>query len=312
MVEIINESWRQYLVRPSVEECDHLPSPLDLKRKILVKVKYVPPEAVKKKTAKSAAPSLSRARSSSSSSLSENQDLPVGEEMKKKKSAITEALSALGVYTRSYHFKSLQAPESSVPTHVFSLSENKFREVHDKEGDLLFTHNKRFLMRAFPSGMRVASSNLDPSGFWRKGVQIVALNWQKRDKGMMLNEAMFADSNGWVLKPRSFRGQVPDNAEYLPFHNTDKICLSISIKIFAGQKIPLPLGDTKPEGFRPYVKCELHVEKSNVTTKSGSEVKKNHYRQRTQTAKGCDPDFHAEEMVFPPAYGAVEELSFLR
>lgn len=313
MVEIINEMWAQFLIRPSAEECYHLPSPMDLKRKILVKVKYMPPEAVKKKAAKSSAPpSLRRGRSSSSSSLSENQDIPAGEEKKKKKSAITEALSALGIYTRSYHFKSLKAPESSVPTHVFSLSENKFAEVHEKEGDLLFTHNKHYLMRAFPSGMRVASSNLDPSSFWRKGVQIVALNWQKRDKGMMLNEAMFADSNGWVLKPKSLRGQVSGNAECPPGKATDKSCLSVSLRIFAGQKIPLPIGDSKSSGFRPYIKCELHVERSDSPAKNGGGDKENYYKQRTQTAKGCDPDFHAEDLVFPPAYGAVEELSFLR
>ena len=313
MVEIMNETWAQFLVQASPEECKHLPSPSELKKKILVKVKYVPPQTVMKEVAKSSTASRSRrARSSSTSSSSEDQDAPVGEEKNKnKKSAITQALSALGIYTRSYHFKTLGAPESSVPTHVFSLSEDKFAEVHQKEGDLLFLHNKHFLMRAFPSGMRVASSNLDPSRFWRRGVQIVALNWQKRDRGMMLNEAMFADSQGWVLKPKSYRGHAPGIAQDSSSTTSSQGGLSVSVRIFSGQKIALPIGETSSNGFHPYVKCELHVERLNDHPENGrSDPDK--CKQRTKTAKGCNPDFQAEEISFPLAYDVIQGLAFLR
>lgn len=88
-----------------------------------------------------------------------------------------------------------------MPTHVFSLSEKNLMEVHAKHGPALFSHNRKFLMRAYPSGLRIGSSNLDPVRFWRKGVQIVALNWQNCDEGMMLNDAMFLGTGGYVLKP---------------------------------------------------------------------------------------------------------------
>ena len=321
MVEIINELWAPYLVRAKSEELDHLPSPKDMKGKILIKVKYVPPEAMKKKVAKSSAQSvLGRNRTvSSSSSSSENQDVTVGEEQKKKKSAITEALSALGIYTRSYHFKSLGAPESSIPTHVFSLSENKFEEVYEKEAGSLLNHNRHFLMRAFPSGMRVASSNLNPLKFWLKGVQIVALNWQKYDKGMMLNHAMFADSDGWVLKPEGCRGNLAEDGNSQG-EVSKVVRLTISVTIFAAQAIPLPTGDSKPSGFHPYIKCELHVDKAqeNHTVEQDPNPKKganrksdSRYKHRTTTQKGCNPDFKTEHMVFP-ATNVVESLSFLR
>lgn len=208
MVEIIEQSWKGMLVQIPTEPCMELPSPGELRGKILVKVKYVAPETAKKKVVKDTAPQLQRAQSKSSSSESENQDGMNGEEKKKKKSSIIESLSSLGVYTRSYHFKSLTSAEALVPTHVFSLSEKKLMEVHESHGPTLFSHNRNFLMRAFPSGIRVSSSNLDPSVFWRKGVQIVALNWQKYDEGMMLNQGMFADTGGWVLKPRGYRGSA--------------------------------------------------------------------------------------------------------
>lgn len=63
-------------------------------------------------------------------------------------------------------------------------------------------------MRAVPRCARFDSSNLDPFLFKRKGaktvasVQIVALNWQSWDEGMMLIEVMFASENGWALSSR--------------------------------------------------------------------------------------------------------------
>jgi len=46
--------------------------------------------------------------------------------------------------------------------------------------------------------------------FWSNGSHVVSLNWQKFDRGMQLNEAMFVGTGGWVLKPPSVRGlQAP-------------------------------------------------------------------------------------------------------
>ncbi|KAL8805869.1 MAG: hypothetical protein Q9200_005249 [Gallowayella weberi] len=318
MVEIIEQTWRGMLVEPPANECEQLPSPGELRRKILIKVKYVAPEKVNTKAAmKAARPSIGRRKSSSSSSDSDNQG---SVDAKKTKSSIIESLSALGVYTRSYHFKGLSAPESTVPCHVFSLSEKKFMDVHESHGPTLFSHNRNYLMRAFPAGTRVTSSNLDPAIFWRKGVQIVALNWQKFDAGVMLNEGMFAGSGGWVLKPRGYRGQsrgqrsgVSDEsqADAIPHKQ-----LSLSIEFFAGQDLPLPIGDRKPNSFSPYVKCELHVEKpeerTGATIEGGGRSTNGEYKCKTRTGQGIGPDFGGERMDFLDVPGVVEELSFVR
>ena len=315
MVDIIKQAWKGMLVTTSPESCKKLPSPGELRRKILVKVKYVAPKAVKDPV-----PSLRTVRSHSLSSDSENQGTSGGEGKEKKKSSIIEALSALGVYTRSYHFKNLSAPEATVPTHVFSLSEKKLMEVHESHGPTLFSHNRNFMMRAFPSGMRVSSSNLDPSVFWRKGVQIVALNWQKSDEGMMLNHAMFAGSRGWLLKPKGYRGDLHGKVTKVTDESqADAIAhgtLSLSVEVFAGQNIPLPPGDSKPDGLRPYVKCELHVEKpaerSGAPIEGGGKSKEGEFKRRTKKSRGIDPNFSGEKMEFIKIPGVVEELSFVR
>lgn len=153
MVQIMNETWAEYLVPQPSEDAQRLPPPGDLRRRILVKVKYAAPGA------------------SPAVEVEEAQDrLPpeaqAGPKAKAKKaSKIIQALSALGVYTRGVSFKSLTQPEASMPTHIFSLSEGGVEEVHDKNARLLFEHNRKYMMRTYPSGMRIQSSNLDPPVF---------------------------------------------------------------------------------------------------------------------------------------------------
>ncbi|KAL8993848.1 MAG: hypothetical protein Q9169_006036 [Polycauliona sp. 2 TL-2023] len=318
MVEIIEQTWKGMLVNRPTGECQQLPSPGELRGKILIKVKFVAPEKATKKAASKVGTSSMRRENSSSSSDSDNQGSVDAKQ--KKKSSIIEPLSALGVYTRSYHFKDLSSPEATVPCHVFSLSEKKFMDVHESHGPTLFSHNRNYLMRAFPAGTRVTSSNLNPAIFWRKGVQIVALNWQKFDAGVMLNEGMFAGSGGWMLKPRDYRGHghgqesgVSDESQGdAVAHKT----LSLSIDILAAQELPLPIGDDKPHGFQPYVKCELHIEepeeRSGAAIEGGGMSKDGECKFKSKSSRGIEPDFGGERVEFTNVANVVEALSFLR
>ncbi|KAL8637662.1 MAG: hypothetical protein Q9228_005089 [Teloschistes exilis] len=318
MVEIMEQAWKGLLVRPAADEGEQLPSPAELLRKILVKVKYVAPEKVTAKVAKATKPSMQRKKSSSSSSCSENQGAE--SKAKTKKSSIIGPLSAMGVYTRSYHFKDLSSPEATVPCHIFSLSEKKLMTVHESHGPSLFSHNRNYMMRAFPSGTRVSSSNLDPAVFWRKGVQIVALNFQKYDAGVMLNAGMFAGSAGWVLKPKGYRGnRQGQHAAVSEESQSDAIIhrtMSLSIEFLAAQDLPLPTGDRKPKGFNPYVKCELHVESLEERTgeaiEGGGKSKDGEYKHKTKTHRGTEPDFGSEAVHFSDVPGVVDSLSFVR
>jgi hypothetical protein len=170
MVNIMKQVWDGLLVPPPDKNADVLPPPGDFRHKILVKVKYAPPGV-------------------DTAAVSDEDAGPVdpaaAEKKKKKPSKIIHPLSDLGIYTRGVSFKSLSQPEASMPTHIFSLAEKAVAEVHEKEPMQLFEHNRKYMMRAYPSGLRIGSSNLDPASFWRKGIQIVALNWQNWDEGMM-------------------------------------------------------------------------------------------------------------------------------
>ncbi|KAL2126846.1 hypothetical protein VTI74DRAFT_133 [Chaetomium olivicolor] len=177
-------------------------------------------------------------------------------------------------------------------------------------------------MRTYPSGLRIRSSNLDPAVFWRKGIQIVALNWQNWDEGMMLNEGMFAGTSGYVLKPEGYRcpeplpspsASTPEPQALAVKHYT----MDLSITVLAAQSLPLPPGDDSPSGFRPYVKVEVHVEEPGERygtdpVPQGGKEKEGEYKAKTKSRKGCNPDFNGEELKFEGIPGVVPELSFVR
>lgn len=216
----------------------------------------------------------------------------------KKKTGIHPSLSALGIYTHSSHFSSLTASSASTPSHIYSLSEGDILELFAASPNALLAHNRRYMMRAYPAGFRVDSSNPDPSVFWRKGIQMAALNWQVWDEGTMLNEAMFGDSDGWVLKPPALRedGELAE----LETLKVDGKLLDLRIRVFAAQKI---LGE---EELRARVKVEVHAERAG--DKAGEE-----WKRHTETKKGASVDWEGERLDFLGAGpGVVEELSFVR
>ncbi|KAI1208227.1 PLC-like phosphodiesterase [Annulohypoxylon truncatum] len=338
MVKIINEVWAGLLLPHPDDDCKFLPSPADLRHKILVKVKYAPPEVHLPHAGKESVEHLPP--NVKTDLKADPKSKATAQQQVKKASKIIQALSALGVYTRGVSFKSLSQPEARMPSHIFSLSEGGVAEVHESEAARLFEHNREYLMRTYPSGMRIGSSNLDPETFWRKGIQIVALNWQKWDEGMMLNEGMFAGTGGYVLKPAGYRGKKPvvietsegddkdkKETKVAPVPATETILhqtLELNITVLAAQNLPLPEHDDKESGFKPYVKIELHTEPphgdhislthSNAnTSKASTRAKEGEYKARTKTQRGVHPDFKSETLeVAKGVSGVVPELAFVR
>ena len=50
----------------------------------------------------------------------------------------------------------------------------------------LSTHTERQLMRTYPAGMRIDSSNFNPVIFWAFGIQMVALNYQTEGMNIII------------------------------------------------------------------------------------------------------------------------------
>ncbi|KAF4339019.1 phospholipase C [Fusarium beomiforme] len=309
MVNIMEEVWADYLLSVPELEFDCLPSPHELRNKILIKVKYVPED--------------DKANGKESRDSTDDESMlevvVEGDEKKVKKvkpPKIIPRLSRLGIHTRGISFKSLEEPEASMPNHIFSLSENVAFAIQRRMPKALFSHNKQFLMRTYPDGMRVDSSNYDPVIFWRAGVQVVALNWQSWDLGMVLNEGMFMGSDGYVLKPEGYRH------DRSAFHNAEESHLPsrtlarVAITIIAAQNLPLLNRHDDPAKFIPYVKVGLHTEPDALSAMvdenaTAEQVKQVGYSGETGKRRGTNPDFGGETIEFLNVEGVVPELAFL-
>ncbi|WYZ34048.1 hypothetical protein EsH8_I_000324 [Colletotrichum jinshuiense] len=319
MVDAMEEAWGEYLLPTPEAEPTSLPSPDQLRKKILVKVKYVP-------EGKDGAESTTTGGSEDDDSMLEVVTEGCEKKTKKVKAPkIIPRLSRLGIHTRGITFKSLEEPEASMPNHIFSLSEKAAFTIQRRMPKALFAHNMDFLMRTYPHGMRVDSSNFDPVIFWRAGVQVVALNWQSWDNGMILNEGMFAGSDGYVLKPKGYRRDK--GLEWTPkvdVQKEDEMGVQIqsrtldrvAVTVLAAQNLPLLNRGDDPAKFIPYVKVGLHTEPDALAAMVGEDadedqVKQVGYRGETGKSKGTSPDFGGEVIEFLNIEGVVPELTFL-
>src|SRR5690606_14824926 len=113
--------------------------------------------------------------------------------LEKLETGTERVLADLAVYCAGVKFKGFDTPEAKTFNHIFSFMESSFsRFSKPREAKkALDRHNMRYLMRIYPDRTRITSNNFDPLIYWRRGVQMAALNWQRYDLGMQLNRAMF-------------------------------------------------------------------------------------------------------------------------
>ncbi|KYB28995.1 1-phosphatidylinositol 4,5-bisphosphate phosphodiesterase epsilon-1-like Protein [Tribolium castaneum] len=84
-----------------------------------------------------------------------------------------------------------------------SINENTAKRLCRKQPLGVVAHTQTQLMRTYPAGMRIDSSNFNPVIFWSFGLQMAALNYQTDDTSMHLNTTMFEINGkcGYVSKP---------------------------------------------------------------------------------------------------------------
>lgn len=247
---------------------------------------------------------------------------------KTKTSNITSELGVLGVYTRGIKFTDFNSYEAHTHNHVISFNERVFDKLTKpgaREKQFLEEHNMRALMRVYPGGHRITSTNFDPLKFWRRGVQMAALNWQTYDLGQQLNEAMFAggdDRTGYVLKPAELRQE--DQLPVIGHRRATKKELKFTVQIISAQQLPRPRGLPEDASISPFVQFEMYCAEDagpNATGIGGQDVsvRKDGYsgigqplKKRTQIVpgNGYNPEFGDEvEMTVTTRY---PDLVFVR
>ncbi|QDS75999.1 hypothetical protein FKW77_004564 [Venturia effusa] len=207
--------------------------------------------------------SLGAATPLSPSSSGDDSDSVLDRKEKKKTSKITPILGRLGVYAQGIKFRDFTGPDARTHNHVFSLAEGQYENLCQNQvsKDQLERHNRRALMRVYPGNMRITSNNFDPLKCWRRGVQMVALNWQTHDLGMQLNDAMFAagdDQTGYVLKPEDMRIVGGSTVYDIPLKKVKKR-VQFSLDILSAQQLPRPRDLGIDANMNPYIEVEVYT-----------------------------------------------------
>lgn len=96
----------------------------------------------------------------------------------KPKTKMSLRLAALLVYTVGVKCHGIESDIEYAPEHVFSLSENSANRFLKASMARLVKHNHTHLVRIYPKGTRVYSTNYQPHRYWAAGAQVAAINWQ--------------------------------------------------------------------------------------------------------------------------------------
>uniref|UniRef100_A0A8C0YFN1 Phosphoinositide phospholipase C n=1 Tax=Cyprinus carpio carpio TaxID=630221 RepID=A0A8C0YFN1_CYPCA len=241
---------------PNLED-NYLPSPSDIKGKILVKGK--------KLVCNCTGSEGEVTDEDEGAEMSQQMNNEGGEQqtvVQPKKFQLSKDLSDLVTLCKSVRFKDFQtAFQNQKHWELCSFNEVfASRCATDHPGEFV-NYNKKFLARVYPSPMRIDSSNMNPQDFWKCGCQIVAMNYQTPGLMMDLNIAWFRQNGncGYVLRPAIMREQV----SYFSANTKDSVPgvspQLLHIKIISGQNLPKPKGaGAKGDVVDPYVYIEIH------------------------------------------------------
>ncbi|XP_062013789.1 phosphoinositide phospholipase C 2-like isoform X2 [Rosa rugosa] len=117
-----------------------------------------------------------------------------------------------------------------------SLSEQQLERASKTRGTDIVRFTQRNLLRIYPKGTRVDSSNYDPMLGWSHGAQMVAFNMQGHDKHLHIMEGMFRANGGcgYVKKPKFLLTGSPDNEVFNP-EKSYRVRQILKVKVYMGE-----------------------------------------------------------------------------
>ncbi|XP_077196224.1 1-phosphatidylinositol 4,5-bisphosphate phosphodiesterase zeta-1-like [Paroedura picta] len=267
-----------------------LPSPEEMKFKIMIKNKKVGPleDTIRRKGGVARGESMETENTSESDSDPDapliKKSVPQKPASKKKdkhqKVHVAMMLSELVIYTRSRKFVDFEDSKKKQKFYENnSIGEVKGQKLILKMAKSFVLHTVRFITRIYPKGTRTDSSNYDPQEFWNVGCQMVALNFQTPGVQMDLQNGKFLDNGGtgYILKPEYLRKK---NTQYNPFDVVGKYNpVTVTIKIISGHQLP-PSNLSKSNKADPLVKLEIHGVPEDMAKHQTSVIKNNAFNPR--------------------------------
>ncbi|XP_030524527.1 phosphoinositide phospholipase C 2-like [Rhodamnia argentea] len=195
VAKMVTKTFQSTLHRPDPDQPAEFPSPESLKGKILISTK--PP----KEYLESQTNIEEEDNTVQSKEHSDNEEYDQDEE---EKNAIPEYKHLIAIHAgkpKGRLVNCLRIDMNKVGR--LSLSEQELEEISRTHGQDIVRFTQRNLLRIYPKGTRVDSSNYNPLLGWMHGAQMVAFNMQGYGKYLWIMQGMFR-GNGWcgyVKKP---------------------------------------------------------------------------------------------------------------
>ena len=154
------------LVEPLPEDSTVLPSPEQLKGRVIVKGKKLPPKTVNID---------SESDSDEAAEIEDEETQKRVKESQKKKAKLAQELSDSIVICQAFSFKSFEKSASIGSfVNMSSFDEDRASKLIENDGGRQYVqHNAYQLSRIYPAGSRIDSSNYDPVPMWMAGCQVV-------------------------------------------------------------------------------------------------------------------------------------------
>lgn len=280
-----------------------LPSPNQLKRKIIIKNKRLKSDVEKaeldlfmqgqfviedEEKEDASAPMMEKkeepAEGSDGTAIQE--DVPVQVPYTGSTTNVHPWLSSMVNYAQPVKFQGFDvAEQKNIHHNMSSFAETTGLGYLKSQAIEFVNYNKRQMSRIYPRGTRADSSNYMPQVFWNAGCQMVSLNFQTPDLPMQLNQGKFEYNGncGYLLKPDFMRRA---DRSFDPFAESPVdgvIAAQCAVQVIAGQF----LSDKK---VGTYVEVDMYGLPTDTIRRE--------FRTRMVPANGLNPVYNEEPFLF--------------
>ncbi|CAL0317633.1 unnamed protein product [Lupinus luteus] len=203
VAEMVSQTFGDTLFYPTIESLKQFPSPESLKRRIIISTKP-PKEYLEAKEIKEKGEGSQHGKAS------------VDEEALGKEAPNIERGTIADVKPKGGLRESLKVDPDKVRR--VSLSEGQLEKAVITLGKEVVRFTQGNIVRVYPKGTRITSSNYNPLLGWMHGAQMVALNMQGYGKPLWLMQGMFKANGGcgYVKKPDFLLKTGPSNEVFDP------------------------------------------------------------------------------------------------
>ncbi|XP_071718131.1 phosphoinositide phospholipase C 2-like [Rutidosis leptorrhynchoides] len=223
---MVKQIFGNMLYQPK-NDFTELPSPESLKKRIAISTRL--PKSVNKKRMTNHIKVISaifgwlEAKKGSDEDSNNEEEDAQGEEPEYKEVIAIHSMKHKGDVRRS-----LNVDPNKVRR--LSLSEQELVVACIDHGEQIVRFTQRNILRVYPKGTRLDSSNYNPFNGWNHGAQMVAFNMQGYEKNLWLMQGMFRANNGcgYVKKPNFLcHGDVA--------FSPNKVTRILKVKLYTGE-----------------------------------------------------------------------------